>query len=81
MKELGFELTMQQKHEVFLFALSEQKFTSKAKLFNIINDERKKINVEAIVQWIMNNIEKIKVRQQLSPINRHKLEQGSSIER
>lgn len=66
---------------MFLFALSEQKFTSKAKLFNIINDERKKVSVESVREWIINNIGKVKIRHNATMASKQKDEAEKSIEK
>ena len=59
---IGFDLTTQQKHEGFLYSLSEHKFNTKAKLFNIINEERKKVSIDLLAQWLINNIDKLRLK-------------------
>jgi hypothetical protein len=67
LRELQFDMSIQQVHELYLYCTFElkdhkSKLSIKDKLMSLVNQERKKISVELMVDWLYNNMEHIRVR-------------------
>lgn len=67
LRELCFDMSIQQVHELYLYCTfdmrnEKSKLSVKEKLMSLVNQERKKVSVDLIVDWLTSNMEQIRVR-------------------
>lgn len=72
LRELAFDMSIQQVHELYLYATFDvrehrSKLSVKEKLMSLVNQERKKVGIELMVDWLYNNMEHIRVRSKVAP--------------
>lgn len=68
LKDLLFDLTLQQLHELYLFCtfdVKNEKLEVREKLKGILTQQKNRLKVELIVEWLMRNMEGVRARQRM----------------